>query len=362
MKRRLLYWLLIASIPMVVVGCDSQAAPSEGETELAPSPVDTLVLTPTQFVDTFEVLGTSEPIDSIDVSSDVPGKILEAYADAGDAVARGDRLFRIDTETDEAGQEVLETQVEAAERELARQERLAEEGLTTGQAVDNARTELAQARQNLRQSQVSIGRNIVTSPRTGHLATLIAEAGEFANAGAPLAEIIDYSTIVVHAQVPESEIRHVAIDEAGELDIDFPALDETITGQVDRVALRSSATTRTYAVEIEVDNAELRIRPGMRARVHFERRRYDDVLLIPRDAILEGYDSREVMVVAGDEEIGQARVRSIKTGPGTRDDIVVTQGLDVGDRLILRGHRGLIANAQVEVISEEHQGDDGGDR
>ena len=359
MRRWTILLISVAIAAMGIAGCDTEAAePDEGESaEIAPSPVETLVLAPTDFVDTFEVLGTSDPVDAVQISSDVPGKILEARADRGDTVQRGQVLFRIDTETDQAGQEVLQTQVEAAERELARLERLREEGLSTEQQVDNARTELAQAEKNLRQSQISISRSTVRSPLAGHMAIRYADPGEFANAGAPLAEIIDYSTILVSAQVPESQIRHVHVDESSTLPVEFPALGERREATVERVALRPSPATRTYAVELHVDNEDLQIRPGMRARVHFERQRYDEAVLIPRDAILEGYDGREAMVVEGDQAVGRAMTRRLVTGPGTRDRVVVEQGLEVGERLILRGHRGLIGDARVEVIEEVRQGE-----
>ncbi len=337
-------------------GCDSQASElSDEERVVDPSPVETLVLSTTEFTDSFQVLGSAEPVDTVQVSSDVPGKILNARVDEGDPVRSGQALFRIDTETDEAGQQVLETQVEAAERELARLERLLEEGLATEQQVDNARTELESARKNLRQSQVSLGRSTVTSPIDGFVSIRFQDTGEFANAGAPLVEIIDYSRIAVFAQVPESEIRHIEADPDIEVDVDIPALDATYRGTIERIALRPSANTRTYTVEIHIDNEDLRIRPGMRTRAHFVRATYEEAIVIPRDSILEGFEGREVMVVPGSEEIDHAQVRRIQTGPGSRDEVVVLDGLKAGDRLILRGHRGLIGDAHVEVVEERDQ-------
>lgn len=346
----------IAFIAMTVAfaqGCDSEAAQSDDEQEISPSPVQTLVLEPTNFTDTFEVIGTAEARHTVFASAEIPGRVLQVYADEGDRVDRGQRLFRIDTEVDRAGLDVLETNVESAERELKRLEALLEEGLATTQQVDNARSELDSARNNLRQSRISVGRSTVRSPLTGHLAARMVDSGEFANAGAPLAEIIDYSTVLVYAQVPESQIRHVEGDTT--VDVDIPALDETFQGSVHRISLRSSPNTRTFTAEVHIENEELKIRPGMRARVHFERQVLEDVILIPRDSILEGYSSREAMVVAGDEEVGPAEVRRLTTGPGTRDEVVVLEGLEAGDRLILRGHRGLIGDATVRVVDEERQ-------
>lgn len=350
--------LLVATlVAAVATGCDSDAAQSPSDDRpVPPEPVETLVVSPTDFVDTFEVLGTAEPVESVEVSTEFPGDVLEAHVREGDTVERGDRLFRIDTESDEAGQQVLETQVEAAERELERMKRLRKEGLATAQQVDTARTELEQARDNLRQSRVNIGRHNVKAPIDGRVATRMIDQGEFAGSGVPLIEIVDFETIAVQARVPETEIRHVDTEDRT-VDVDIPALQTTRQGRIDRIALRSSPATGTYNVEIHVDNADRAIRPGMRARTHFERQTYDNAIVVPRDAILEGFDGREVMVVEGDGETGQARVRSIETGPGTRDHIVVLEGLEPADRVIYRGHRGLVGESRVEVVDQHDQDD-----
>ena len=350
MRRRLAgvvgLWMVL-----LVLGC--QGGEEVEETGRAGAPVDTLVLKSTTFVDRFEVLGTAQPLESVQLSAEVPGRIRRALVEEGDAVRRGQRVFEIDVEVDTAGLAVLRTQREAAERELARIEELRAEGLATAQQLDRARTELASAEQNLRQRELSVSRNYVTSPISGYLAMRRADAGEFANVGAPLGEVIDYDVVVVHAQVPESEIRYV--NREGEVDVEFPALGETRRGRIHRMSLRVSETSRLYGVEIRVDNEEHQILPGMRARIAFERARLEEVVLLPRDGVLEGFRGREAMVV----EDGQARVRSVTLGPGERDRVVVLEGLDAGDEVILRGHRGLIDGARVEVISTVEQGQEG---
>ena len=356
-NRRIIAAVLVVGVVAVVAGCDSDAAERADEDHrVAPEPVETLVVSPKEFTDTFEVVGTAEPEEAVEVATEFPGEVLDAYVQEGDRVSRGDPLFRIDTETDEAGQDVLRTRVDAAERELERTNRLYEEGLATEQQLDNARTELETAQKDLRQSEVSIGRHRVRSPVDGEVAVRMFDPGEFAGSGMPLAEVIDYRTIVVYAQVPESEIRHVDLEEEATLQVEIPALETTHNAEIDRVSLRPSPNTRTYTAEVHIDNEERSIRPGMRARAHFERDHYPEALVVPRDAILEGYDGREVMVLEGDDEVGEAKVRTVETGPGTRDEVVVLSGLDSGDRLILRGHRGLVADARVEAVEEAHQG------
>lgn len=334
-------------------GCQSEASslPEQGS---AGAPVDVLHLNGTTFVDTFEVLGTAEPLESVQVSAEVPGLILRAFAEEGEEIQRNQRLFQIDVEVDQAGIDVLETQLDAARRELRRMEALRAEGLATSQQLDNARTEVASLESNLRQSRLGVSRDQVRSPIAGFLSQRMADPGEYASPGNPLAEIIAYDTIVVHALVPESELRYVEGQE--NVEVYFPALEESFRGDVHRIALRVSGTTRNFPVEIRIDNQDRRLRPGMRARLQFERLTYEDVVVIPRDAVLEGFRGREAMVV----ENGRARVRTITLGPESRENVVVTAGLQSGDTVILRGHRGLVDEASVDIITEATQQEEDG--
>lgn len=344
--------LFLALLPLVQA-CQSEASTLAQEEPRRGAPVDVLELETTTFVDTFAVLGTAEPLETVQLSAEVPGRILQAYVEEGEAVRRGQPIFRIDVEVDQAGIDVLETQLQAAQRELTRLEALRAEGLATAQQLDRARTEVATVENNLRQRRLGVSRDLIASPIDGVLASRPADPGEYANPGAPLAEVIDYDTIVVHAQVPESELSYV--QDRGDVDVFFPALNQTFTGQVHHIALRVSGTSRNFPVEIRLDNADRTIRPGMRARLHFERLRYENTVLLPRDAVLEGFLGREAMVLEDTNQGLRARVRPITLGPETRDRVVVLDGLSKGDRVILRGHRGLVDEARVEIVTSTTQ-------
>ena len=351
--RSLVILVFLTSLTTALLGCNSEASTLAEERSRTGSPVDLLVVSSQDFTDTFRVLGTAEPIESVQLSAEVPGRILRAFFEEGDRIERNQIAFRVDVEVDQAGIDVLETQLEAAQRELRRLEALRSEGLATAQQLDSARTEVASLESNLRQLRLGISRDVVRSPISGYLSTRMADPGEYANPGAPLAEVIDYDTIVVHAQVPESELRFIEGQE--EIEVYFPALNQTRQGTIHRIALRVTHTSRNFPVEIRVENSDHRIRPGMRARLHFNRLSYEEIILLPRDAILEGFQGREAMVVEETEEGLLARVRTVTLGPGSSENVVVTEGLRHGDRVILRGHRGLVDRALVDVISEHHQ-------
>lgn len=334
-------------------GACNDGADASVANELLAMPVETLVMLPQTFVDRFEVIGTAEPLESVQVSTEIPGRVLAANFKEGEVVRRGQTLYRIDVEVDSARIDVLQSQVSSAKRELARMNNLAREGLATPQQVDQAETAVENAELNLRQARVGLSRNAVSSPIAGHVTRKMVDQGEYAAPGAPLAEVVIYDTIVIRALLPESEVRFVRPGTL--LPVEIPALRRTVEGEVRRIDIVAKSPSLTYPVEIHLPNEDLSILPGMSARIQITREVLNDVILVPREAVLEGFHGQEAMVADKAEGGTRASLRRIKLGPGHESMVVVADGLAAGDRLILRGHRGLVAGTRVEIINEEQQ-------
>lgn len=341
---------------VLAAGCagGTDQAAVEGEQtggSVAAVPVSTLVIESTNFTDSFEVLGRTEPLETMRAAAETPGLIVSAPFSEGDTVKRGQVLYRIDAKMDNAQIAVLKNQISTARRESERLENLKKDGLATAQQVDQARSSLDAAELNLRQVEVGKAKGTVISPISGYVTQKSADQGEYASPGTPLATIVVYDTIVVHALVPESQIRHVK--KGQEFEIEIPALERSFVGTVDRLGIIAKSPSLTYPVEIKIPNPELTILPGMRTVMKIARQEFSDVIIVPREAILEGYNSREAMVAtSGGDGKTMAALRKVVLGPGTGSSVMITEGLEVGDRLIVQGHRGLVAGSSVEIIEK----------
>ena len=137
-----------------------------------------------------------------------------------------------------------------------------------------------------------------------------------------------------------------------EVQIRIPALSREITGVVERRAIVATPRTRTFAVDILVDNANLDILPGMRATVIIQKESYRDAMVVPRDAVLQGVDGQEAMVLPGTEPSGQVDVRKLTLGPARGNEVVVLEGLTAGERLVIKGHRSLAQGSAVRVVNK----------
>ncbi len=355
-KKAIVLVVLFVSSLMLAVGCtggsdEAKDGAEQAVNQVAPVPVSAIVLESTSFTDAFEVMGRTEPMEIMRAASETPGLIVSAPFAEGDTVKRGQVLYRIDAKMDNAQIAVLKNQISTARREAERLEHLKNDGLATAQQLDQARSNLDAAELNLRQVEVGKAKGTVTSPIAGYVTQKYADQGEYASPGSPLATIVVYDTIVVHALVPESQIRHVK--KGQEFEIEIPALERSFVGTVDRLGILAKSPSLTYPVEIRIPNPELTILPGMRTVMKIARQEYNDVLIVPREAILEGYNSREAMVAtSGSDGKTRAELRKVELGPGTGSSVMITDGLKVGDRLITQGHRGLVAGSPIDVIEK----------
>ena len=319
--------------------------------EVDPIPIETLEIRAEDHVETFSSFGILEPIDSVTVSAETAGRALNVPFKEGEQIRAGQRVLRVDTQLDSARIDVLESQVDSAQREYDRTKELAEQGLATPQQLDQgAESALETAQLNLKQARVAASKGGVRSPVSGYVHRKLTEEGEWVGPGSPIATIIDMDKLKVVGNVPESRLRYV--EEGAEVDIVIPARDEVMTGTIHRIGLDALPQTRTYPVEVHISNPEMKLRPGMHARVEFVKKTWKQALKIPRDAILQGFSGSEAMVFPNSEGgVAGAELRRVALGPNDGAEVLVKSGLEDGQRLIVRGHRGLVDGALVREVN-----------
>ncbi len=349
MNRRITVTLAAALSILAIAGCKP---PEEAkDVEVPPVPVETSIVTSQTFVDRIDVAAVVEPIKEVRVSAEAPGRILSAPFEENERVKRGALLLRVDSDQNSAQIDLLQNQISTAKREFQRTKKLASEGLATPQQLDQAQSMVDTAQLNLKQAKVGLGKTTLRAPMEGFVAQKFVEKGEYAAPGAPVAHIVEYDTVKIMASVPESDIGFVK--EGDNVKIFLPSLDRHVTGTVHRRAIVASDATRTFPVEIHVANENLEILPGMRARVIIPKGTLENAVIVRRDAILQGFEASEAMVLPGDSDVAQAELRTIELGPSTGDYIVVKSGISAGERLIVKGHRSIVDGTKVKVVAEQ---------
>jgi len=279
---------------------------------------------------------------------------------AGGVVARlDDRSVRAALRQARATLESAEATAELAEDTFRRQEPLYEDSIISALEYENVRTQLNQARAQLSQAEAGVEQaeqqlenTFVRSPFTGTVEERFIEQGEQVTPGVPIARVVGLRNLKVVAGVPEryaSDIR-----DGSDVRIRLRAYDlASREAEVTFVGSVIDPQSRTFRIEIDLDNTDRTLKPEMIADLFLTRRVLDDRLVVPQTSILRDETGFSVYVVDRSGGTPVARRVDVVPGPSYGGDTVVTEGLADGDEVIITGQNSVTDGDGLEIIRSE---------
>lgn len=354
--------LLAAAALVLAAGCGRQPAENP-EAEAAPAPeVATPVRVITLAEEPFELgvhlSGGTEARYEVEIVAQLAGEVERFDAEPGDRLAEGDLILAVDARpyraaVDQARAGVLaaESALRQADRELERSRELKARGRISDAEFEGvelmqlqAKSGLLGARAGLTQAELMLEDAEIRAPFTGRLAFKGVDVHEQIAPGMPVAAVVDLSGIVVRGGVGERDAVRLSPGMAAEVVV--PALGEAaFPGRVTNVGVRSHPATRSFEVEIRVDNPEGRILSGMAARAKVVVETMSGVIAVPESAIVEQYGKPVLFVVTD----GRAERREVSLGERDGDRVLVASGLAGGERLIVKGQWSVRDGLAVEI-------------
>lgn len=336
----------LASLLVLLGACAKPA--SEQTTVVANGvsalPVHVAVLEPASFADTLGLYGRVEASERLRVTAEIAGRIEAIPFDDGQAVKQGQTLARINARIAEAQVKQAAAQHSLTQATLTRTRALVERQLAARADLDVAEAQAAQAEASHELALANLEKAVIRSAISGVVTNVTARKGEVAAPGVSLLEVVQTETVKVIADVPERDVPLLEVGTRVKLEMEaFPG--RTFEGELSQVAMVANGATRTFPVEIVVENGDGALRPGMLARVVLVRRELADVVVVPRDAVLDEADGKSVYVV----EDGVATRRIVEVGATRGRFAVATSGVKAGDQLIVLGHRQAVDGQRVEV-------------
>ena len=128
--------------------------------------------------------------------------------------------------------------------------------------------------------------------------------------------------------------------------MNYTISDKFLTGRIAQVSPVLDPETRTFKANVEIDNPELLLRPGMFVNNEVIVASSDSTIVIPKDLIIPRRNRKIVFVV----EQGTAIERAVTTGLENPDDIEVIEGLELNERLVVEGYETLRHRAKVTIV------------
>jgi membrane fusion protein (multidrug efflux system) len=301
-----------------------------------------------------EVQGSVEAENLVDVSPEVPGRILRLLVREGDAVRAGQLIAEIDTEQTRKQIAELETSLELVNTVFERQSRLWAQNIGSELQFLEAKNNKERLEKSLETMRVQLNRSKVYAPRSGVVERLVLQSGELAMAGAPIALILDVQQLKVVANVPENYLRAVRPGET--VRILFPALASEQTAKVSLIGRTIDPANRTFAVEARLGNSGGMLKPNLLAIMFINEYTEPNALVVPLEVVQQEISGRSFVFVAEKNERGAlARKVFVETGRGYEGEIIILKGLEGGEILIDEGARGLVDGERIKIVNGEKE-------
>ena len=286
------------------------------------------------------------PNQRVLMRSEIDGVIEKINFEEGDEITKDKRLIDISTKELQLKLKIAIADSNLADINIKRDEKLASSNLISDAQLDQTRTRAESARLNKELARISLKKSLISSPLDGTVKTRHVKVGEFVRKGDKLVEILDLSKVIVKVNIPELEILEIKI--AQKVEVALYIMEEVIfSGKVKNIGLEADSNNRTFPVEINVENSERKLRPGMLARATFTKSIDGEQVVIPRHTILEKERGRVVYVF----DKGKVFQRYIKVGLSQQDQVQVLQGLKKGELIVVEGQNKLSDGEEVNIVN-----------
>lgn len=290
-----------------------------------------------------EYTATVDAFKTNNISSSTPNRIKSILVDVGSKVGKGQRVAVLDN----VNIDQLKVRLDNAEREYNRAVKLLEIGSGTQQAVDQLKTEVDAQR---RQYANLVENTVLVSPIAGVVTARNYDPGDMTGA-LPILTIEQLRPVKVMVNVSESQ--YPLLKNGMKVDIRADVYpDEIFTGTVHLIHPTIDASTRTFTVEITIDNADEKIRPGMFARVSMNFGTSEHVV-VPDRAVVKQSGSGNKYVYVYDPSTSTVTYNQVQLGQRVDNSYEVISGVPADAYVVITGQTRLADGVKVEVIKTE---------
>lgn len=353
--------LLLALFAILLIGCDKPQPSS-----LPPRPALVMTVGDAGDVDSMMLVGEVKPRFESSQSFRIGGKIIERKVDVGAQVKKGQLIARLDAADVKLNAAAAMADVRAAEAshalalaEIERQRQLYAKKFISASALDIKEAELKTSAARLAQvkAQADVSGNQtqyanLTADRDGVVSMIRAEPGQVVEAGEAVVQIANLNETEVMVAVPESRMAAVKVGTPVTVKM-WANPNKAYSGRVREIAPAAESATRAFNVRVSVIDADAEIKLGMTAGVKFKALSESQSvqaqpIRIPLAALTENNGRKQVWVIDQDNK---AQPREVVAGEFTEDGVLITQGLQAGEKIAIAGVHTLVKGMQVKPVT-----------
>ncbi len=291
------------------------------------------------------IRGRTQNKRSVVVQSQINGLVVNRPVERGDRVTEGALLCHISVEDRAARLKESEASAAQAKIEYEGAVKLSKQGLQSETAIAQSKAKLAAAEARLKESELELARLNIVAPFDGVVEKVHMEIGQYVTPGSPCVTLVDLNPMLVIGQVAENELLFI---KPGQLATAMLPKDVSVSGEVTFIAKTAEQGTRTYPIEVHVDNSDFLIPSGVTAQISIPVEVLKAQKISPALLVLSDAGQMGVRIINANDVVEFHEVNIIKD---EADGIWVTGLPDVA-KVVVVGQQLVVAG---EIVTPTHQ-------
>ena len=293
------------------------------------------------------VHGETQANRRVDITSEVEGKVVKIHAREGDFVKQGQLIVEIDPQ--DKPQRLKQAKALAKQRELeyAANEKLLGQGLQNKTRLAESESFLEAAKAQVKALEIDITGTQIRAPFDGILENRNVELGTYLRMGTAVISVMDFNPFIIKGYIAEKDLHKIKIgNQASGKMIDG----KTYSGKIRYVSSQSYQASRTFAVELEINNPSERQVNGVSAQILIPLKESDAILISPALLSLNDKGILGAKHVNDDQNVEFTPVELVKA----QSDGVWISGLPNPVDLIITGQSFVSSGEKVKPVFKKH--------
>ncbi|MBL0013968.1 MAG: efflux RND transporter periplasmic adaptor subunit [Flavobacterium sp.] len=300
--------------------------------------VSVLTLKDTLFNHYLDIQGNVDTKENIIVQPEFSGTLTSLTVKAGQKVAKGQILGRIDDAGMSQQLAQVQTQYELAKTTYERQKNLWDQKIGSEIQYLQAQTQMNSLQKSINQMKAQLAKTVIRAPFTGTIDEVFVEKGQVVAPGPQgLMRIVNLGNMFVSTSVPESYIGKLKV--GTEVDVFLTSLGKTYKGKVRQVGNFINPNNRSFGIEVSIPNPDNLLRPNQVAKLKIIDYVKKDATVVPTNVIQEdGKGNRYIYTVDNSNgKTGIAKKTVVTLGQSSDNVTEILSGLSEEDVIVTEG-------------------------
>lgn len=295
-------------------------------------PVEVVEIKPTRLENNLSITGNIIPNEAVNLKSEISGLVTKINFTEGEFVRKGAPLVYLNDDELSAQKEKLIYTKKLYEGQENRQKQLLDREAISQEEYDIVLNQYNTNLADLQLIEAMIRQTVIRAPFDGIIGLREISEGSVITPADVIVSVVNLDPIKIDFSIPE---RYANIVKKGSgISFSNSAVEEESVGEVYAIAPNIDPSTRTLQLRALSPNKERKFLPGMFVGIKLNLNVEEDALMVPAESLIPELEGYKVFVANGDSIIEEKKV---STGIRTEQEVQITDGLQVGDKVLATG-------------------------